>query len=595
MKSLKNGYIFIIFIGVCLLSSCNDDFMDRYPQTEITKENFFSNPSDLETYTNGLYEYLQFTYNDVQSDNISHYNSSTSEVDKLMRGDIMPSNVGGWSWSKLRRINFFMDNYKQAIGDAAQINHYVGIARFFRAWDYMDKVKRYGDVPWYSKALATNDTELLYKNSDPRTLVIDSIMADLSFAAENIKAGGHKTTITKYAALLLQARIALHEGTFRKYHTDENLPDANKFLQIAAQATDLIIKNGGYSLSSNYTDLFVSQNLGGNSEIIMFADYDFNLNRKHNSQTVLDYEYAVSKDLVDSYLLKEGAPFTSISGYDTISLNNIFTNRDERLKQTVMVPGFINPGQTTPFLLKPYLGGYVQVKFYPTQYDMIGWNNTYTDLPIFRYAEALLINAEAKAELGTLTQDDLNKTINLLRTRAKITKQLILSEANASVDPVLAKKYPNVTGSNKGVILEIRRERRVELACEGFRYDDVMRWALGNALAEKQKGMYVKGLGGIDVTGDGIPDIAILESSDKTGPIDNLPPAVKEKLNIYPLKDKNGNPASFYLENGTSGNIMFSVQKTSPKTFKSPQYYYYPIPEKELLLNSNLQQQKYWK
>ncbi len=595
MKSLKNGYIFIILFGLGLLSACNDDFMERYPKTEITKENFFSNPKDLETYTNGLYEYLQFTYNDVQSDNISHYNSSSSEIDKLLRGDIIPSNVSGWSWTKLRKINFFMDNYRKAVGDGVEINHYAGIARFFRAWDYMDKVKRYGDVPWYSKALGTKDTELLYKNSDPRALVVDSIMADLAFAAANIKSVGHKTTITKNAALLLQARIALHEGTFRKYHTEEGFSDANSFLEIAAKATDEIIKNGGYILVPNYTDLFISQNLSANSEIIMYADYDFALNRKHNSQTVLDYEYAVSKDLADTYLLKDGKPFTSLAGYDTITLNNIFSNRDERLKQTVMVPGYVSPGQTTPFLLKPYLGGYVQIKYYPVQYDMLGWDNTYTDLPIFRYAEALLINAEAKAELGTLTQSDLDKTINLLRTRAKITKSLNLAEANANIDPILAAKYPNVSGANRGVILEIRRERRVELACEGFRYDDIMRWALGNALAVKQKGMYVKELGAIDITGDGIPDIAILESSDKTGPIDGLPPTVKAKLNIYPLKDKNGNAASFYLENGTSGNIMFTVQKTSPKTFKSPQYYYYPIPEKQLLLNQNLQQQKYWK
>ncbi len=591
MKSLKNRYIFIILIGLGFLSSCNNDFMDRYPETSITKENFFNTPKDLETYTNGFYGYLQYSYNDVQSDNISHYNSSNAEIDKLLRGDIFASNVGGWSWTNLRRINFMMENCGKATGDASEINHYIGVARFFRAWDYIGKVKRYGDVPWYSRSLQTNDTELLYKNSDPRILVVDSIMADLAFAATNVKDKADKSVVSKNAALLLQARIALYEGTFRKYHVEESLPEANRFLETAVQATNQIIASAKYSLSANYTDLFISQSLGGNSEIIMFADYDFNLNRKHNSQTVLDYEYAVSKDLVDTYLMKDGKPFTSVAGYDTITLNNIFNNRDDRLKQTIMVPGYITADKKTPFLLKPYLGGYVQVKFYPVQQDMIGWENTYTDLPIFRYAEALLINAEAKAELGTLTQDDLDKTINKLRTRAGV-KALNLSEANANIDQVLAKKYPNVTGVNKGVILEIRRERRVELACEGFRYDDVMRWAVGSALAEKQKGMYVKGLGTIDVTGDGVPDIAILETSDKTGPLNGYP---KEKLVIYPLYDKNGNPGSFYLENGTYGNVMFSVQKTSPKTFKSPQYYYYPIPEKELLLNSNLQQQKYWK
>ena len=86
---------------------------------------------------------------------------------------------------------------------------------------------------------------------------------------------------------------------------------------------------------------------------------------------------------------------------------------------------------------------------------------------------------------------------------------LSMVEANASPDPFLMAKYPNLGGPNLGVLLEIRRERRVELALEGYRFDDLMRWKAGKLLEEEPKGLYFSGLGKHDVTGDGIEDIIL--------------------------------------------------------------------------------------
>lgn len=254
-----------------------------------------------------------------------------------------------------------------------------------------------------------------------------------------------------------------------------------------------------------------------------------------------------------------------------------------------MPPGFATTPGGTPYIIKPSFGGYLQIKFYPRDPALRGgWELNYTDLPIYRYAEVLLTNAEAKAELGTLTQTDLDNTVNLLRDRVNMPA-LNLAYANANADAYLAAKYPLVTGANKGVILEIRRERRVELACEGRRLDDLYRWKAGALLGQDSKGMYVPALGGVDVTGDDVEDIAILEAPGQEGPIAGLPADVKANIVKYYLSD-----GSFYLSNTSSGSIMFGRDKQQPRSFIEPKYYYFPIPLEQTILNDKLTQPAGW-
>ncbi|MFC3198285.1 RagB/SusD family nutrient uptake outer membrane protein [Parapedobacter deserti] len=598
LKNIVTGFSAIVLL-TALLSACNDDFMDRVPSTAITGENFFSNVNDLKTYTDNFYSTLSAPILDGGSDNLSHHNSG-STIDNIMRGGVTPQNASAWSWTGLRNINFFLENYGKVQGaNAADVNHYVGIARFFRARFYIDMVKRYGDVPWYGKTLGTNDEELLYKAQDPRALVVDSVMADLEFAVANIKPDGHKSTVTRWAALAQLAQFALYEGTYRKYHDYLGLASSHTaFLERAAAAAKTIMTEGGFALQTGnpervYRELFISENLGGNRETILFIDYDKDLGRRRNAHTVLDYEWALSQSLMESYLMKDGSRYTAVAGYATHELDEVFVGRDPRLAQTFMKPGFQPVNATQPYRTKPSLGGYNQIKFYPEVTDMISWEAAYTDAFVFRFAEVLLTYAEAKAELGSITQGDLDETVNLIRARVDMPA-LTLAYANGNIDPELAAYYPNVTGANTGVILEIRRERRVELACEGFRQGDLFRWEAGERLADQQQGMFVAGLGALDVTGDGVVDIAILEAPGATGPIDNLPAAIKDNLSLYYLKDANGNQNSFYLEHGDYGHIMFSIARDQPKTFVKPRHYYFPIAHAQVVLNPNLNQPIGW-
>lgn len=603
MKPLK----YMLTIGASLfMVACNDSFMDRYPQTSISEENFFQSVQDLDTYANGLYEIIRVNTDDLYSDNIST-STDGSEFENLLRGRVNEYNVGGWTnvgvpssvngshtdWGTLRKCNVLLVNGHRVQGDQAEINHYMGIARFFRAWFYFSQIKRYGFAPWYSKPLQVSDVDLLTKGQDSREVVVDSIMKDLQFAADYIQETESRTRISKWAALTLMARVALYEGTFRKYHAELNLQEtANAFLEKAKSITEEIMNTGVFEITGKgaqgYSDLFGYDKLAENKEIILYADYDKELGRGHTAYTVYNWKWHLSRSLADSYLKLDGTPVSLDPSYEKRPFTEIFENRDPRMAETIMPAGWKDADDYYPKLPNPTYGGLAQIKFYPRTVETYGSNSqSYNDLPIFRYAEVLLINAEAKAELGTITSDDITATVNKLRSRVGV-KQLDMN--NIMDDPTIAAQYPNVVGDKAKVILEIRRERRVEMACEGLRVEDLMRWNVGKLLEGPYEGMYIPSLGKLDITGDGLPNIAIFRT-----PADNdLTEEEKKKMNVYTLFDANGKEQGIYLSEGDKGYIRFVKNINMPIRFISPKYYYYPIPYKQVQLNPNLKQPVGW-
>ena len=592
MKKIE--YIGLMIAGLVTMWGCNDSFMDRYPETSITEEVFFSTPEDLETYTNGMYGYLGADYSDTPSDNNLYIEDT--DIYKMMRNELSPDNVGTWSWGDIRTVNFMLARVHQVTGDQEEIEHYTGLARMFRAILYYSKVKDYSDVPWYSRDLQTTDIDLLYKPQDPRELVVDSIMADLDYAVHHMKDDYSTTVIYRNVALAIQARIALHEGTFRKYHPELNLNDGDRFLEVAVEACSKIMDSNHYSLSEKtvdglppYQSLFCSTELTQNPEMILVADYDKALGRMHNAQAQFDYNTGLSRDLMEDYLVLEDGrtkPFHEVSGYETKTYKEVFENRDPRMAQTFMQPGVMDVGTNEPHRPSLNLGGYPQIKFRPLTIDQMEWGKSYTDLPIIRYAEILLIYAEAKAELGILEQADVDKSINLIRKRAGMP-DVQLSDWLANIDPAQVQRYANVVSSQEGAVLEIRRERRIELACEGFRFDDLMRWGCGELLENAPEGCYIPGMGYYDTTGDGVPDIAVVETK---ADVDKIPQEDKEKykLTVYALE---GNTIG--LTEGNKGYV-YLVAQHGKYEFVSPKYYYYPLDTEDMTINSNLYQNPFW-
>ena len=276
--------------------------------------------------------------------------------------------------------------------------------------------------------------------------------------------------------------------------------------------------------------------------------------------------------------MKDGSRFTDIKGFDTMFFNDEVKNRDPRLSQTIRTPGYTRIGETEPLVQEfgSTVTGYQLIKFV-TERDYDTYGKSINDMPIFRYAEILLNYAEAKAELGILEQNDLDKSIKLIRDRVAMPN-INMNNANSNPDHYLEKQYPHVNGENKGVILEIRRERRIELVMESFRWDDMMRWKEGATFVEQFKGMYFPGLGTFDLDGNGEIDICLYDGEK---------PEIDGKSIQY-LKLN----SDVTLENGNSGCIV--VNPHISKKWDENKDYLYPIPIQERLLNPNLTQNKGW-
>lgn len=575
-----------LFVGSILTVSCNDSFLDRYPIAEISPENSFKTADDLRLYTNGFYEQLPSIRNiidaDLKTDNVL-YSSIPEEQRSHER--ILPSETGsgGWDWEDLREINLFFDNYQRCTDEAGR-DKYEGVARFFRAWFYFDKVKRFGDVPWYETVIQTGDTDLLHKARDSREFVVSKIIQDLEIAVDKLGDERASDQVTRWTALALLSRVCLYEGTFRKYHTELGIQGSDTLLQKAYEAAGRVMDESGYTLYStgnpdtDYRDLFASTLK--EDEVILGRRYSLTLNQMHNVNYYLtsrtQRDIGLTKDLVDSYLQLNGMPFTSKTGYATMEFYDEMQSRDRRLAQTIRSLGYQRIGGTATLLpdFAATMTGYQLCKFLSDE-TQDGDGASYQDVAFIRYAEVLLNYAEAKAELGIITQDDIDRTIRLIRSRVSMPN-LDMTSANQSPDAVLAALYPNVSGSNQGIILEIRRERRIELVMEGFRWDDLVRWKAGKLLEPHFIGMYFPSLGEFDLDGDGAPDLMLY-----TGTAPSTTAAQSVEIG-----------GVLQLTEGDHGNLIGFKDNT--KQFDESRDYLYPLPTGDLLLNENLEQNPNW-
>ena len=485
----------------------------------------------------------------------------------------------------MRNINYFLAHYQEAKTTDDRKNMYAGIARFFRAWFYYDKVKMFGDVPWYGGVLNSSDSALLYKARDPRTVVMDSVVADLDFAITYLSPTKDNTSslITKWTALALKSRICLFEGTFRKYHSELNLAStADKFLQQAADAAQQIMNSGLYKLHNtgnplnDYRALFISAS-PLSDEVILARLYSNNLKVWHSATGFFSdygkYQTFLVKRFVNTYLNKDGSRFTDNPGYDTTLFTDEVKYRDNRLSQTIRTPGYERSnGLPAPPDLGAARTGYQILKYSLNDpiYDLNG--QCYNSIPVIRYAEVLLNYAEAKAELGIFTNEDWDMTIAPLRKRAGITN----TEMPTTMDTYMQDNYyPEISSI---AIMEIRRERAIELAVEGFRYDDLRRWKKGDLLEKPKDGIYVPQLNELmDLNQDGSPDVSFVT----TTPSNQLPGVYYYKID--------GNATK--LSDGDKGRIIW--QSNIENSY--PDYKYFaPLPYNELVINPNLVQNPGW-
>lgn len=565
----------LLICFICLSSffvSCQDeDFLDRYPLDQVTDAVFFTQPSDMKIYLNQFYNRSIFPHQYYHRGDIgSDIHISDRTMDHRLEGTMTINSGPALSFGNVRAVNYFFDNYKKCEADFEEYQQYVGEAHFFRAFFYYQLLRNFGDVQWVAKQLQTNSPEL-YGTRDARNVVADQIIADLDSAAMYMtaeKTSGY-SRLNKWIALLFQSRVALYEGTWEKYHAGSDFGVANaqpdKYLNKAAEAASQVMNSGLYDIYStgspatDYVDLFGLRDYANNQEVMFWNKMDLDLNV--SAKRKLDYlaypwSFGITRSLADAYLCTDGKPIQVsplFQGYNTIA--DEAKNRDPRFYQTIFTPDvpwkitdgdtvlwnevyetklFVNIDYTTPT-------GFQRRKHYNPHTEFHDLNFEETPSIQFRYAEVLLNYVEAKAELGSITQEDIDQTIKRLRDRVGMPN-LILADIVA--DPKW--EFPELSP----IINEVRRERKIELALEELRFQDIARWAAADELIIGKKP-----LGARKDQFNIVPAYAV----DENGFLDPLGGALPQGWQFNPNRD-----------------------------------YLYPIKENELVLNPNLGQNPGW-
>lgn len=490
------------------LTSC-DDFLERNPRdTFVEGKAFWDNENAVQSYTNRFYTnfvgygtgqgwfYFKSLSDDQAAAALADWTYKTIPNTS--------SDYNDW-FTEVRRANYVIQNMPGSSLNEASKTKYTALARLTRAWSYYMLVRQYGDVEWVDYVITDPEDENIYGERTNRDVVMDKVLEDLDYAIENLTNGSDRTQFSKDMALAMKSDICLYEGTFRKYCTaaDNGIaPDAarsKKYLEESVKASQALM-GGTYSLNDKYGAVYTQIDLNGNPEAIFYRHYV----KDQFGHGLVDYtcgstiQQGITRDAFDSFLFRDGKALanTTLDKSDLAvkkikkekddngeekeetyySIKHALDQRDPRLSVIVdSVVCFSGHGWRRP---APEIAGGANMTS-STGYSIFKYDNQtlekyyrentstqYTDAPIYWYAVILLNYAEAKAELGTLTQDDLNKSINLLQDRVSMPHLTLTPEA----DPA-----NNMGVSN--LIWEVRRIRRCELMLDNwFRYWDLIRW-----------------------------------------------------------------------------------------------------------------------
>lgn len=592
----------LVFITACDLT--------ENPEAKAGRDMIFSSETGLENYTYGFYNYLP-DYDDAFRQNIMMDNAAKNATGTYEVGAYTTNTSTSWSWSSIRNVNYFIKYNTDSRVTESVRNNYTGIAKLFRAYLYYSKLVQYGAVPWVDIPLEP-DSEELYKTQDSRDLIITKIIEDLDYAAANItedKVTPNSNTVNRWTALFLKSRFCLFEASFRKYHQSgsefgkEYLAGctitAEELFKQAAAAAQEIIEKGPYKLhvSGNpysndgrgaYRDLFVSDD-PVTEEVMLALSLDpvmqlGEANWYYNSSTYGPH-LCMTRTFANTYLNLDGTVYSekkANGAYKTFAEET--TGRDYRLNQTIRGADYTCKNSAGVYVpTAANMTGHSLTGYQFTKYviDDVAFDNArtnYNDVPLARFAEVLLNYAEAKAELGEMTDEDWKITIGALRRRAGITGG-DLDKKPTVVDPYIHSIYPGV---DDPVILEIRREREIELILEGLRLNDLKRWACGSLWQTAPwDGVYIPALDTpLDLNGDGAYDVYVTDNKNYSGQYKNIAMVLGANQKVVKLED---DPAGGYKLNYEISRVW------------NDNMYIYPVPEVVIQKNMNLVQNPGWK
>ena len=612
---MKHIYTLVIacLAAALTLTSC-EKFFDRQPENKFDADRFFASRTDLQYYTNGLIDTALPSFDAVAlGDDMYTDFCGTKESESFLWPDrYTAATASGWSysnWGFLRQVAYMLDNMGNAKDNVSPelYNHYEGVARFFRALSTFNKVKKFGDVYWIDHVVSPADSTILYGPRQDREFIMHKVAEDLEFACTNCLESGEgiRTSgciyVNRYTALALASRILLFEGTYRKYHGTNpstgkpwkgDYESAEDLLKLAMKYSAELVDNSPFTLHGSYRELFTSVNLPAD-EVIWGRTCNEELGVAHKvtykyCSTTSSKLYGPTKDYVMMFLGSDGNPLPS----GEISVTSEFEGRDKRLSACVLGPGQKMKNATGASVdFAPNFTwsttGYIWIKWVMPEYSPMnegGTDKSLNSVPVLRLGEVLLNYAEAAEELGMLTPEIWNKTIAQLRkVHGGISSAPFPGSGSYKKDSWLRDYYTKDVlhpASLSDAALEIRRERATELMFEeGHRYDDLMRWNLGDVLERRYnhvgwRGIYIspeEAKSGFDFNGKHY-SVSTAKATNETN------------YKITKAADKN-----YTLSNGTYGYLIYNYRLKWDEKM-----YLYPIPVTAANVNPNLGQNEGW-
>lgn len=506
---MKKYIITLLSATLLVFSSC-EDYLDKPSLTTMNDDNYWTSENNLRMFASGFYNNYFVGYNHTWGVDYASLRGYTFSDDLASAGKQgifetqAPSSRASaseaaawlttyagptWCFAWVRKSNLFIERVegmKDVYLNADAYKHWSAVARFFRGYEYSRLVSVFGNIPYYDKLVSDSDFDLLYKDRDDRTMVMDKVYDDFAYVLDNMRASdGSAQYLNRYIAASFISRFMLFEGTWQKYHLNNN-EKAKKYLEQAVKAAQYVIDSKKYAFTTDFRSLFGSEDLSASKEVIMFRQYDAAIGVTHHIASYSNgYESqspAPNLQLAKAFICNDGLPFQSskVANATKLDIKNMVATRDPRFEATF----WDAPKIESATLL--YACKFIDrdgVKFYPGPYPAKYGSNTNTnDAPVIRYAEVVLNWVEAKAELATMggaavTQADIDASINAIRNRpldatatAKgIKKTTPLSLAALPDDP-------DRDSDVSPLLWEIRRERRMEFVFEHTRLMDIKRW-----------------------------------------------------------------------------------------------------------------------
>lgn len=541
------------------LSSCD---LDLKQMDQVHPEHFFTDAASLDAWMN--YCYKEFDGQESMLRDADDFISA--HPSEFLAGTRTPA-TQTWDWSVLTQINRY-HQYKSLCKDEEAIARYDAEAMFFHALFYADKVRQFGDVPYYDSMVGPDAAPV----ATDRDIIMTDVCDEFMEASEELtdEVFDIPVRINRWVALGFMARAALFEGTYLKYSDEEGW---DYYLKECVKACEKIMDSGkfriytatGWKSNNAYRNLFAMETMAP-EEALLVKLYDTDVCPSQIDMIFGRERLGATSRFVNHYQLLNGKGIQDVrSGYESEDINEVFQARDPRLAQTLLMPGCRYLDTDAPVINSlNSMTGYQPVKFQKSA----DATKLAACFPVLRYAEILLAYAEAKAELGTITQADLDRSVNLIRARVGMPA-ISLLETYGGADRLMESYYPNVPASKyKGIILEIRRERTIELALEGRRQWDIMRWHEGARIGNtdsKIQGLYIPAPGLIDLNGDKEPDVELYTSS----PVQSSVKALKIGTDII-------------LSEGTRGHVVaFDGECLPEEEWDEDRDYLWPIPASE--------------